>query len=203
MAINAAGIDPSGHANPNWRGGPILKSCEVCNRTFTVRRGRAAARFCSLQCTGVFQKGRPKRKRADLAHVVCRECHTAFTIPKSHLERKKCCSAECQRAFRKRLMTHDGNPNWRGGISRLPYPYEFRHVRLIVLKRDDFQCQGPSCEGGDKRLTAHHINYIKADCREQNLITLCSTCNSKANFDRDWWQGFYQHLMRLRHGEGD
>jgi len=44
----------------------------------------------------------------------------------------------------------------------------------------------------------HHINYDKKDCRPENIIKLCSSCNSLANFDREWWESFYKEIMRRR-----
>jgi 5-methylcytosine-specific restriction endonuclease McrA len=55
----------------------------------------------------------------------------------------------------------------------------------------------------DPRLTAHHIDYDKKNCDQQNLITLCSACNSKANFNRPYWQDFYASRPAKRGGSWD
>ena len=69
-------------------------------------------------------------------------------------------------------MKGDGNPNWSGGLSRFPYPWDFRETSKKVIERDGFICQNPGCDGTDERLTTHHINYDKQDCRQENLICL-------------------------------
>jgi hypothetical protein len=49
-----------------------------------------------------------------------------------------------------------------------------------------------------KKLCIHHINYDKKDCRPANLITLCLSCNSKANKDREWHEAYYTEIMKRR-----
>jgi hypothetical protein len=62
MATNNAGIEVSGAKNPNWKGGSINKVCEVCGGAYSVKRAHAKSRFCSLQCVGISQRGKPKKK---------------------------------------------------------------------------------------------------------------------------------------------
>jgi len=44
-------------------------------------------------------------------------------------------------------------------------------------------------------ITIHHIDYVKKNCHPDNLITLCRSCNSRANKNRDYWQNLYQGMM--------
>jgi len=86
---------------------------------------------------------------------------------------------------------------WKGGISKLPYPFEFdRRLKDKIKKRDGHKCQGPSCNGRKSRLCVHHINYDKQNCDPVNLITLCNYCNAKANFDRDEWEHVFRSSIR-------
>jgi hypothetical protein len=41
-------------------------------------------------------------------------------------------------------------------------------------------------------LTIHHIDYNKKNCNLDNLIPLCNKCNSKVNFNRSFWQEYFQ-----------
>ena len=44
-------------------------------------------------------------------------------------------------------------------------------------------------------LVPHHIDYDKANCLPSNLITLCNSCNSKVNFNRDEWQVYFSDKL--------
>lgn len=174
------------------REGPVQKFCETCSSPFAVKRCHSKARFCSMRCVGISQRGYSRRKSAPKSNsLICMECARPFSVPQSHAHRYRCCSATCRDKQHAKRMSGEGNANWRGGLSRLPYPYNFREISRAIIRRDNWTCQNPGCDGRDARLTAHHINYDKTDCDPQNLITLCSACNSKANFGRETWQAFY------------
>lgn len=205
--VNAAGIDVRGANNPNWKGGLLSKTCEVCSKPYSVKRVHVRSRFCSLQCVGRAQKGRlpchgaiRNPKPSNKVQLICVECSGLFSVPRSHSHRYSCCSMSCQGKRTSVRTTGRHNPNWQGGIARLPYPWNFRKISQRIIQRDGYQCQGPKCSGVDERLTAHHINYQKQDCRDENLITLCSACNSKANFGRPRWQSIYEAVMAKNGG---
>jgi hypothetical protein len=192
-----------GANNPNWRGGMIEKSCVICSRSFRVKPVNRNARHCSLQCVGIGQRGRKLKSRK--VQQSCVVCGAAFPVEPSRLTRRLCCSASCSSQYRAQIRTGAGNPNWAGGVSRLPYPWNFRRISRAVIERDGHRCQNPDCPGTDRRLTTHHINYDKSDCRADNLICLCSACNSRANFDRPKWQSFYSTAVQAlakKHGGG-
>jgi len=46
-------------------------------------------------------------------------------------------------------------------------------------------------------LTVHHIDYDKDNCSKENLLTLCSNCNIRANYNRDYWKTFYQQKVKI------
>lgn len=88
------------------------------------------------------------------------------------------------------------NPNWCGGISKLPYCFEFTNdLKEFIKWRDGYTCQNESCTKKSNRLHIHHIDYNKQNCKPENLITLCNSCNSRANFSRDYWTGYYQQII--------
>jgi len=87
------------------------------------------------------------------------------------------------------------HPNWRGGISFEPYGKEFnKALKEQIRKRDDYQCQ--ECGYFQKdliyKLPVHHIDYDKKNNDPINLISLCKSCHSKTNYDRDDWVCHYQ-----------
>lgn len=95
--------------------------------------------------------------------------------------------SEYQRQRISECNSGTGHPNWKGGISGKPYCAIFRddEFRSIIFERDHHECQNPGCKRNGSLLCIHHIDYDKKNCRLDNLITLCISCNSLANYDRD------------------
>ncbi|KKN66555.1 hypothetical protein LCGC14_0470240 [marine sediment metagenome] len=50
----------------------------------------------------------------------------------------------------------------------------------------------------NKQLVIHHIDYIKKHCNPWNLITLCRSCNGRANKNRKWHTSYYTEIMIKR-----
>jgi hypothetical protein len=91
------------------------------------------------------------------------------------------------------LFKGKNHPNWQEGISNLPYPFEFDdELKTLILKRDNYTCQRCNKKGN----TVHHIDYNKEHCAEENLITTCKSCNSIANFNRDYWFAYFTYIIR-------
>ncbi len=90
------------------------------------------------------------------------------------------------------------NSNWQNGIGKLPYSFDFTlKLKDSIRKRDNYICQKCNITEEEhlivygKVLSIHHIDYNKQNCKEDNLITLCISCNFRANYNRDYWQKFY------------
>jgi len=97
----------------------------------------------------------------------------------------------------------EDNPNWKGGITKYnPYCKEFTEdYKEYIRERDGNKCLNPDCYGQCNHLTLHihHIDYNKMNCVPKNLITLCHSCNVKANFNREWHQSWYEAIMYRRY----
>jgi hypothetical protein len=96
------------------------------------------------------------------------------------------------------------NPSWLGGISFLPYGYEFnKSLKLNIKTRDNFRCKRCGFDGNAIRLskeknqvlTVHHIDYNKQNNKTNNLITLCNKCNSEVNKDREYWKIYFSLML--------
>ena len=94
-------------------------------------------------------------------------------------------------------QTGPGNSQWKGGIARLPYCYEWtnKEYKDYIKYRDNYTCQTPHC-GIKKDLVIHHIDYEKSNCADNNLITLCRSCNTKANTNRDYYKKIYYGILK-------
>ena len=89
------------------------------------------------------------------------------------------------------------HPMWKGGISKEPYCFEFTtDLKEFIKQRDNYKCQNPDCRKSSNKLVPHHIDYNKKNCELNNLITLCTSCNSKANFNRERWKTYYKMLIK-------
>lgn len=96
------------------------------------------------------------------------------------------------------------NPNYRGGISYLPYGFKFdSKLKKKIRERDGNICQlcfMPNEEHKEKfndSLHCHHIDYDSLNCKEHNLISLCNSCNGKVNKDRKHWTNYFQTLLSV------
>lgn len=103
-------------------------------------------------------------------------------------------------------MCGDKHHNWKGGISCEPYCdiWLDKEFKESILERDNHECQNPDCWQTSKKLTVHHIDYNKKNCRPKNLITLCNSCNVRANYNRSYWKKLYNasKFKRLALGKG-
>ena len=95
--------------------------------------------------------------------------------------------------------TGEHNPAWQGGISFYPYPLEFNDLlKQAIFERDEFTCQLCGAQPENKKeLHPHHIDYDKANCNPNNLITLCHSCHSKTNHHREEWGIFNGQFQRI------
>lgn len=106
-------------------------------------------------------------------------------------------------SIRKKLGIYKGknNPNWKDGISNLPYPFEFnKELKESIRKRDNYTCQLCGVKQKDyyRKLDIHHIDYDKNNLDEDNLITTYRNCNMRANSNRDYWYAYFTYLMGNR-----
>ena len=93
--------------------------------------------------------------------------------------------------------TGENSPLWKGGPGRFPYPKGFsRPLKKYIRIKDGFECQrcGKTQLENNQKLCIHHINYIKEDINEDNLTSLCRSCNAIVNFDRNRWQRHFEFL---------
>lgn len=90
------------------------------------------------------------------------------------------------------------HPNWQGGKSFEPYGLSWTDdLKESIRKRDNYVCQ--ICEihqdeltGMHKKLSVHHIDYCKDNLNPENLITLCTSCHMKTNYNHDYWIDFFK-----------
>ena len=100
-------------------------------------------------------------------------------------------------------LTGDKNPSWRGGKSFEPYGLEFNsNLKGVIRQRDNYVCM--FCYIEEPRFnkhSIHHIDYNKKNNNPDNLITLCTSCHGKTNFNRKKWTEYFKNKMESIHGK--
>ena len=71
-------------------------------------------------------------------------------------------------------------------------------IKEKIRLRDNNECQYcfktslEHIQEYGQKLHVHHIDYDKTNCEEENLITLCISCNVKANYQREYWESYFK-----------
>lgn len=129
--------------------------------------------------------------------------HSEETKAKIRLARKSQLSPRLgkhnsESANLKNSLAHraEKHPNWRGGISRQPYAFEFNYeLKMMIRKRDNFICQecGHTEEQLGYPLRVHHIDYDKKNNETNNLLGLCRSCHAQTNYKREDWVNYFNN----------
>ena len=94
------------------------------------------------------------------------------------------------------------NPSWLGGKSFEPYDINFNNkFKRAIRKRDNQVCMmcGIHREKVKRAFNVHHVNYDKKLTIPQNCISLCLSCHTKTNHNRQYWIKFFQDLLSERY----
>jgi len=97
-------------------------------------------------------------------------------------------------------VSRENNPNWKGGITEQKYCPKFNNkLKEKIRNRDNHICQlcGKTEEKNNKKLAIHHIHYDKENCYP-DLITICNSCNSKVNFNREYYEEYFMKILEER-----
>lgn len=91
------------------------------------------------------------------------------------------------------------NNFWKGGISFEPYSKDWTlSLKRSIRERDGYICRVCGKKQKNKLFDVHHIDYNKKNCNPDNLITLCHSCHSKTNTNRDYWIKFLELLKIIK-----
>ena len=161
--------------------------CQVCKKKFRISPYRKdIAKFCSLGCYWKFLIGNngywfnKKRSPEDIEKF--RKSHLGKTTSKK------------QKEMARLNWLGNKNPNWADGKSFEPYTIDWTEtLKRSIRERDNYICQLCSQYGN----VVHHKNYDKKNCCSENLITLCRKCNVKVNFNRKYWENYFNNKLKL------
>lgn len=179
--------------------------CDTPILRHPYRAKRSKNHFCNAQCYNKWKvsnyvgENSPRWQGGDI-QVQCSFCEKTIERAANTIKRNKnsFCSRECVSAWRSLNITGDAHPLWKGGWIHYRGP-NWNQQREKARKRDGYKCQ--KCNITQKKLgkelDVHHIvpfrefgyipneneNYRQAN-RLINLITLCPTCHTKAEFGK-------------------
>ena len=185
------------------------------------KQPRSPKQIAQLKAVNAMMAGRPQTpehiEKNRVAHTGKRHSlKTRAKMRASHIGKRNTPEAiEKIRAAKKGKCAGDKNPSWgrtgekhpmwRGGISREPYGWNFNaELKEEVRRRDGYKCQlcGVPQAECRRKLDVHHGDYDKRNNDPVNLTSLCPSCHSKTNVNREYWMAFFQEkaLSRARQG---
>jgi hypothetical protein len=191
--------------NPNFKHGETLIKhyCSCGNEInyYTFMYGTKQCRQCYLKNS--IKKYYCIDCGKELSRKGCKRCYSCNTKGKRNVMfGKEGCNLgkHLSKETKSKLsLTHGGT-----GIpyENYEYPQEFYNLKESIRKRDNYECQ--NCGMTEEEhlivygqvLNIHHIDYNKENCREKNLISTCITCNTRANYNRDYWKYFYKNKIK-------
>jgi len=186
------------------------ESCSRCNKPYLMSKYKSTSACCTA-CGSIGKKVtasvRIKISKTSRLNGVNRGNKNAMYGKKFSVSHRRKISKGCKGknvGLKNGMYGRCGllSPVWRGGISCEPYCYEwsFKEFKDLIKERDGHRCLNPYCFGNYERLCIHHIDYNKKNCEPDNLITLCISCNGRANKDRDWHKAWYKAIINRRYG---
>lgn len=177
----------------NWKSG---KRCPFCYKMRAGSNLRLSFGFVkeSINTTGEVLISEEYINARTKLEILCSSGHLYFMSWDSFRAGHRC--PTCQYI----KISGSGSPNWKGGIANAPYCSEWtRSYKEEIKERDGYKCLNPDCRNNYKRLHVHHIDYTKGICGPDNLITLCDSCNARANKDREWHTEWYRIILNNRY----
>lgn len=193
----------------NKRVSPLAKRCKSCARKHSYKDitthpmfGKNHSRMSRFKISRTV-----KKINLNVVHGLTRKKYYCLdcNIKISDYRCKRCNSC----SQKKRYFNIKNHPSYIDGRSYEKYPREFNvKLRLSIRNRDSFQCQNKDCLITEKEhklkykraLHIHHIDYNRKNCKGSNLITLCQACNIKANYNREYWEEYYQLIIIKKWG---
>ncbi len=167
-----------GYKTGRWRKN---NTCNNCKKS--ISRGATLCRSCQISEMNKI-RWKNKKFRKKMIKVLKSLKHTKIT--KKLLSKKH---YNCQ---------GNKNPNWKGGLSYIKYPLKFNNkLKEFIRKRDNYICQ--LCYKHQRKLKSklyvHHKDYNKRNCSKENLISLCNSCHTLTNYNRDYWYAYFTYIM--------
>jgi hypothetical protein len=171
----------------------LFKNGKVCCSN-TQSKCDGVRNKIAMSLTGKKQSDETKKKRIVARSWYKHSEETKRKIGESNSTNKRPDLAEYNKIALRNWSRGEKHYLWQGGKRKSKYCVGWIYLTRELKESDNNKCQSPICENRGHRITTHHIDYNKENCHPSNLITLCNSCNCKANVNREWWTEFYKKL---------
>ncbi len=176
--------------------------CKICGASF-MRDWKHRGKYCSRECAFESRRNRIVKE--------CSWCGKPVEKVAYYKDQKYFfCSYSCRGKYYGNKQPSGENaywygkrgketPNWKDGLSYEPYTSEFdNQLKELIRLRDGYKCQkcGMSEIENMEKLTCHHIDYDKKNCKPNNLISLCRNCNGNVNGNRQKWTKYFNRKVK-------
>ncbi|MFW6225814.1 MAG: hypothetical protein ACOC3V_02495 [bacterium] len=139
---------------------------------------------------------RGKHSSNEIIKIVCNDCGSIFESRRANLAKQeekhpgKIYCIKCKLKGKRNPGYIDGRKYFGDNTyTKLFYDNEYR--KEIIIKQN-YIC--PICNKElEQPAHLHHIDYNKDNDNNDNLIFLHHSCHMKTNFDRDFWEIFFQN----------
>lgn len=183
----------------NYQWSEIIRQCQHCRKPYRITPKREKnSRFCSRKCLAGHKAKTQSGENSpywNQIELTCVECGGVYFCKPSHAKISKTCSKSCHSKRMEKVFAAEGNHQWRGGLSRMPYPIVFNAaLKRRIRERDHHKCVacGKTEQENGENLTTHHIDYDKQNCSDGNLAAVCRPCNARVNKNREQWIKFFR-----------
>jgi len=176
-----------------------IVECFVCGKEVYRQRHDIEKHnkfFCSHKCQA--QGENNSNFKDETIHYKCEQCGEKCKQQKREYSRYKFhfCSHICKVKYfiKNGIQSLENSPTWRGGKSFEKYGTKWtKKLKEFIRNRDNRTCR--ECKKTEDELayllSVHHIDYNKKNNSKDNLISLCRSCHSKTNFNRQDWKKHY------------
>jgi len=179
-----------GKNNPQYKGATI---CPTCGGYKCSAANNCVACWVKLG----LGEGENNPNYKEKIKVNCDYCNKIIEVFPCRIKKNKhfFCNRECKSKYfiEHGVLAKENNGSWLGGISFEPYGLEFNgKLKSFIRKRDNYTCQICDKKENGRAHCCHHVDYCKQNNEPENLVTLCNSCHSKTNSNRQYWQNYFE-----------
>jgi hypothetical protein len=205
----------AGAENPNYSGGKVTTSCEICSEEFEYYPSEKEGHYCADCVKSEQWRSPPALSGSDHPRwsggkqsVECDMCGSEIERWPNEIDGRTFCDVDCQGAWLSENITGTDHPNWKE-TSTIVYGPGWGKSRARTLRRDNYRCQvcGVSASELGQNPDVHHITsvrwfvdsdqYARRDAHTlSNLVSLCRSCHRKAEEDDIPKETLQSHAQR-------